>query len=286
MGTRVARVWGVSGFVLVWLWGCTTTCPEPPATPNAAASEQAPPAASPPEAEASKRYLSALQDSAIPTESEIDDHLVAITRSSTYPLEWESAAPNARVKVATLMSEATFQRFYEQDPPGRTAPNAWAVIWVTATPQLRTFCQALPGDSSAKERRLKEWLGLNPTKNYHRVVELWIDVDSLARPCPDNEVTDTACTLTDTTSTSCALNDAGQPVPDPSYATWFNDNYHYSYKADGQPWTRLGYTYDWAANAERSDPRSHVGASEFIVKPNAAYEIVSRKTVAEYCTPP
>lgn len=270
--------------MLAWLWGCASTSPPAPAAPHDAAT-QAPATVQLTEADAHSRYLSALRDSAIPTADEVDGQLIALTRSSTYSLEWESAAPDARVKVATLMSEATFQQFYAQDPPSRSAPNAWGVIWVTAAPQLRDFCQALPGNGD-KEQRLKEWLGLNPTKVYHRVVELWIAPDSLVRPCPDNEVTDTACTLTDLTSAACALNEAGQPMPDPAYTAWFNGNYHSSYKADGQPWTRLGYTYDWAPDAQRPDPQRHVGASEFILKPNAAYEIATRKTVAEYCTPP
>lgn len=280
-----ARVWGVSGLVATWLWSCTPACPQAPSTPNVAAGEQAAPTASDLAPDVEARFLSALHDAAIPTASEIDEHLIAITRTSTYPLEWESDAPNARVKVARLMTEDSFNEHYRRDPPTRTAPKDRWIVWVTAAPQMRNFCQALPGDADAKERRLREWLGLNPAKTYSRVVELWIDAASLVRPCPDNEVTDTACTLTDVTTTSCTLNDEGQPVPDPSYVAWFNNNYHDSYKAGGQPWTRLGYTYDWASDAERPDPRSHVGASEFIVKPNAAYEIATRNTVAEYCTP-
>ena len=47
----------------------------------------------------------------------------------------------------------------------------------------------------------------------------------------------------------------------------------------GFPYTRLGYTYDWAPETQPN----HYGASEFVVPASAAVTVVNRLTPAEYC---
>ena len=46
---------------------------------------------------------------------------------------------------------------------------------------------------------------------------------------------------------------------DPEFRAWFEENEAASYGADGYPWTRLGYTYDWADNG------TEYGLTEFLV---------------------
>ncbi|MCX7068479.1 MAG: hypothetical protein NTW85_12405 [Methylococcales bacterium] len=46
----------------------------------------------------------------------------------------------------------------------------------------------------------------------------------------------------------------------------------------GVPWTGLGYTYDWG------NDDSDIGASDFILMPNAPYQIKQVLTTHEYCT--
>ncbi|MFM2043784.1 MAG: hypothetical protein RLY86_2360 [Pseudomonadota bacterium] len=223
-------------------------------------------------------YQAALRDSAVPEPADVYGGLLALVRS-TPGLEWEgpgpdARVPDARVKVASLMSEQAFQKYYAAPPDDRVNGDAWGIIWVTPVPQLRTLCQAVPGDTTTKVERLKQWLGLQPTGSYARVVEMWVRPDQLARPCPDPEVTDGACTL-DTAK-------AG-PGVDAGYVAWFAANYQPSYRYNGFPWTRLGYTYDWAPPGDTVNPLRPVGGSEYIFAPKAAYTISGRYTVQEYC---
>ncbi|WP_207460851.1 hypothetical protein [Azospirillum sp. SYSU D00513] len=239
-----------------------------------AGSAAVPPVATAPEPpDAQQLYLTALKNAAIPEQAEVYSGLLALTRS-TPGLVWDSEGPNARVKVASFMNEAAFQRYYAADPPARTAPASWGTVWVTPVPQLQAFCKAVPGDTTAKVSRVKQWLGLRPEAAYDRVVELWIKPSDLARPCPDTEVTDGSCSV-----------DTGMPPAgaDPAYTAWYNGNFRGSYQANGYPWTRLGYTYDWAPATDRLNPVRPVGGSEYIMRPKASYGIAGRYTVAQYC---
>jgi hypothetical protein len=58
---------------------------------------------------------------------------------------------------------------------------------------------------------------------------------------------------------------------------WFNTLKDTSCTADGYPWTRLGYAYDWG------NPKSEVGLSEFVIKSNADVEVKGIYANEEYC---
>ncbi len=50
-----------------------------------------------------------------------------------------------------------------------------------------------------------------------------------------------------------------------------------SYQSEGAPWTRLGYTYDWAQG------NRGVGASEYMLVPDAGYRLAGSYSTDEYC---
>jgi hypothetical protein len=52
-------------------------------------------------------------------------------------------------------------------------------------------------------------------------------------------------------------------------------------KGPGYPYTRLGYTYDWAVDARAS----HYGASEFVVAPGSTARAVRITATDDYCKP-
>lgn len=217
-------------------------------------------------------YQAALMDAATPEKREIYHGLLALD-ASTPGLEWGDPSPDAPVKMVTVMSEAAFLRHHAGRQPERLAPPEWGRIWVTVVPELRDFCRALPGDAGAKALRVKQWLGLRPEGEYNRVVEIWVRPSDLARPCPDPEVTDTSCTL----------DENGAAVLDPDYSAWYKRNSESTYSAAGHPWTRLGYTYDWSPPSDTSNPNRPVGASEYLVRPNAKFKVVGSQTLAGYC---
>jgi hypothetical protein len=50
-----------------------------------------------------------------------------------------------------------------------------------------------------------------------------------------------------------------------------------AYQAQGYPWARLGYTYNWNPNADE------VGVNEFVVRRGADVKASSVTTTVEYC---
>ena len=62
----------------------------------------------------------------------------------------------------------------------------------------------------------------------------------------------------------------------PDYMSWFNNQKATSYGADGYPWTRLGYTYDWG------NPEGPIGLSEFVIRAGATVGVDSVATNADY----
>ena len=102
---------------------------------------------------------------------------------------------------------------------------------------------------------------------------MWVSPKDMMRPCPDREVDDNRCEV-----------DAASDVDD--YRNWFTGNFAKSYSVSGAPWTRLGYTYDWAPANDTANPHKPKGASEFILKPGTPYTITGRFTTLEYCSRP
>jgi hypothetical protein len=234
-------------------------------------------AASPDGADLQKRFIEAISDAAVPTPAKIDDRLVPIRRDNP-ALRWENDSPDARVKVVSWMSEDAFQRYYSQPedlPADKSAPPTWGtMMWVTAVPQVRDFCRALgTRDNAAITNRLLQLIGLPPTGKNARFVEMWVSPKDMMRPCPDREVDDNRCEV-----------DAASDVDD--YRAWFTGNFAKSYSVSGAPWTRLGYTYDWAPASDTANPHKPKGVSEFILKPGAPYTISGRFTTLEYCGRP
>jgi len=120
--------------------------------------------------------------------------------------------------------------------------------------------------------RLKQYLGLDPSWQYDVFVELRVDPDDLFRPCVDPQTDDTSCDYR-----------FGDQVPTveniADYRDFYRDLYYKSFRGSvGVPWTRLGYTtYDWG------NPGSNVGASEFILVPEAPYTTEAVVPTTAYC---
>jgi hypothetical protein len=189
-------------------------------------------------------------------------------------VEWKDAKCS-RVKVVSVMS-ADAVKYWK----GKTSPEWQYVSWVTAAPELHAFCSAaglsnLPADDLVL--RVQQWLGLPSTKRYDKVIEVWIEPSRLRRPCSNPKVEVAECRA----QGKVACNgDAGCEV----FKLWLDYNDLKNQAAGSYPFTRLGYTYDWSrASAEAKDPG--LGATEFVVLPDTAYEIVApgSRDLGEYC---
>lgn len=113
--------------------------------------------------------------------------------------------------------------------------------------------------------RLKQLVGVPPDQDYTHVTAMWVAPEDVRRPAY----------LTDITSDRAMLSALPEDTTD-EYKMWFNGNIIWSYFESSYPWTRLGYTYDWAADSDE------YGLSEFWVRPYATVTIAYTYTIAEF----
>jgi hypothetical protein len=212
-----------------------------------------------------QRYAAALQDAKVAEPAEIVDTLTAIVPDNA-ELSWQ----DDRVLVVTWTSWNGYDGLVGQETKlGRE-------VWVTAVPQLQSFCQSYAAtDSSPLVLRLEQLLGLPVNNGKTRFVQMWVNPADMLRPSPDGEVDDTVAEL---------------EMPSPEHFAsqqdyefhrdWFNLQMSlqaYDDPSKGYPWTRLGYTYDWG------NPESEVGLSEFVVAAGSMVGIEAVSDNETYC---
>jgi hypothetical protein len=98
-------------------------------------------------------------------------------------------------------------------------------------------------------------------------VEFWVYPEKLFRPTPDPEINDHEADL-------YFPSWVGQ-----KHRNWFNNEIKSKYDTattSAYPWTRLGYTYDWA------NPQNPVGMSEFVVDTSALVTVKAVYTSWQY----
>jgi len=193
-------------------------------------------------------YNSAVADAAYPEKDEVYKGLVSISPDNK-DLTWKTIKGEQYVLMVSWKSDRTY---YVNDPKKGTYNTKKWPIWVTAAPQLlNRMKQEKAADVNL---RLEQLLGLPPTNTYKWFVEFWVKPADLFRPCPDKEINDTQCDW-------CGYGDTTS-----AHAKWMNktraDRYYACDLYKKYPWTQLGYTYDWNAGN-----KSHVGLSEFVIKP-------------------
>ena len=255
--------------VLPTIAACTLTI-QPP-TPVPAAEATAAPvaeasAAAPVDLKA--RYTAALQDAKVAEADEIFDGLTAIIPENS-ELNWQ--ADSGRVLMVTWTSWNGYDSLVGQETElGRET-------WVTAVPQLQTFCQTYAATPETPlPLRLEQLLGLPANNGKTRMVELWVNPADMFRPSPDGEIDDTVAELALPGPEHFASQQAYE-----FHRDWYNlqmSLQNYDDPSKGYPWSRLGYTYDWG-NAE-----SEVGLSEFVIAAKSKVTVEKVYLNDEYCT--
>ncbi len=222
------------------------------------------------------QYRAAIQDAAIVEPEKDVDTLIPITLDNPL-LVWNPA--KTQVLVVTWKSQGSYDRYLK--PQTHSSPREDQLLWVTVAPQVKAFCQRYlsqhPNATAADlTLRLKQYLGLNPNWNYDQFVELWVNPQDLFRPCVNPDIKQRQCSLNfSNESPKVAGFTPGADIKD--YQSFYQTLYFRSIRSALQPWTGLGYTYDWGS------PISHVGASEFILVPGAAYAIKQATPTLPYC---
>jgi hypothetical protein len=208
-------------------------------------------------------YLRAVADAAIAEPGEISRNLTAISADNA-KLIWEGVPGKSRVRVVTWTDYPGYD-----DQIGQTI-EIQRCAWVTVSPQLQIFCRASNLKPADLTLRMEQLLGLPPNDGKDRFVEFWADPQDLFRPSPDPGISDHEAELDFPVSARFVrVSDA--------HVQWFEKNKSGSYGANGYPWTRLGYTYDWG------NPKSEVGLSEFVIRKGAAVSIQALYTIEVFC---
>ena len=213
------------------------------------------------QADLQKAYHSAIVDAQIAEPSEISNTLVAILPSND-KLVWKNRddAQNAMLLVVTWTNYNGYD-----DKIGQSLQLS-KEVWVTTAPEIKNFCKKLNGNRSL---RLEQLLGLPPKAGKTKFVEMWVKPGDLFRPSADPEISDCEAETEFRKSSKYVM------VSD-DYVKWFNELKMQSYSANGYPWTRLGYTYDWGNN------HRHIGLSEFVIMPGATVEINAISSTMDY----
>ena len=199
-------------------------------------------------------YNDAIHRSAVVAPSDIARHpLLTVDRSR---------------RMTTVVTWTTASTASQYHPLGKTTVGV--DVWVTLTPQVRDICATFSTEPAALTLRLQQLLGLPPRPEQRVFVVMDVPTASLFRPCADPDPTKPAC-------------DWGFPPKETEkYKAWFADQVvgRYREAPDGYPWTRLGYTYDWAPGASGS------GASEFVTRKGTPVIVRAKMPTADYCHTP
>ena len=150
----------------------------------------------------------------------------------------------------------------EDYPDGASVTVGEEPVWVFSGAEFEAWYAANSDGVEDWELRLCQLIGLPPDAGYTHFTTLWADPDDLLRPAFDPDVT--ASTMTE------------ELTGEDWYQDWFADNTAASYGEDGYPWTRLGYTYDWAAGG------TEYGLTEFILPTGAKATVERTVTTRAY----
>ena len=206
-------------------------------------------------------YSQAIKDAEVAESHEIYRNLVAIVPSNN-ALRWQEDTGD--VLVVTWTSWDGYD-----DLVGNSIELS-REVWVTVVPEVKTFCREHGITPTQVPLRLEQLLGLPPGNGKTKFVEMWVSPKHLFRPSPDPEVSDHEAELDFPQSNEFV-------TVSEEYRQWFDNLKQESYGADGYPWTRLGYTYDWG------NPNNEVGVSEFVIQAGAKVMIHAISDTMDYC---
>lgn len=202
---------------------------------------------------AEELYTQAVEDAKTIEPEELLPLKTTLTRDDPYA-QWNEQGDRVLV--------CTWNNTPEDYPDGANLTVGGEPVWVFSGAELAAWYADNAGGVEDWELRLCQLIGLPPDAGYTHFTTLWADPDDLLRPAFDPDVT------TNTMTEDLTGEDW--------YQSWFADNTAASYGEDGYPWTRLGYTYDWADNG------TEYGLTEFILPAGAEATVERTVTTQAY----
>ncbi len=199
-------------------------------------------------------YAMAVKDATIAQEDEIRP-LVSLTKKDPL-VTWDS---QGRVLLCTWHS------YPDSYPKGEVVTAQWGYIWTFTDKELASHAKELK-ESKDAVMRLRQLISIAPDKTHSTVTGLWVDPSDVIRPAYQSDAA---------RGDMFASFPEGQEL-DAQFKSWFDQNILDSYYYGSYPWTRLGYTYDWANNGKV------YGLTEFLVKKGAQAEVAFTETTDEF----
>lgn len=183
-------------------------------------------------------------------------------------LTWTAdSAGKMRLLVVSWMSKSSTQ-YWPVGTTFKTSNNQAYMSWITTSPEMSGFLKKNHfQNESSLHLRIAQVLGMPPDSKNDCFVEFWVYPENLFRPTPDPEVTDHEAELYFPSSVS------------QKHRSWFMNEIANKYDTTSKsafPWTRLGYTYDWA------NPLHPIGLSEFVVDTSSLVTVKRIYTSWEY----
>lgn len=232
-----------------------------------------------------QRYAAATASAKYPTAQGITTGLDALL-PSTSGLVWKDG------KI--LMGTWTELKYYGNLQPGQSF-KLDGDTWWTAVPVMKRWCQSLNPHLSgdALRVRIAQRLGMPPNAPDDGFVQVWVDPNTIFRPCPDPEIQDREC-MVEISMVPPFQRQANQPPwacsgvqtnasfvdVQPSHLQWMCTNWTGSYDnsnpLENYPWTALGWTYDWGQ-------ADHFGPSEFVSLDQTEVVFESGTPTDTYC---
>lgn len=211
-------------------------------------------------------YANAIDDAMITENIERVDTLWPIANTNNR-LQWKTV----NGKQYVLM--ATFMRFPSSYPEGDSITTTWGEAWLFIPQQMKIRTASSFRADADTLMRICQILGLPPVNsrtNTH-IAEIWVPADSLQRPAGNPDIR---------TTTANEVLIGSAPA---SYTDWFNNYIIYAYYHTltsatdfHYPWTRLGYTFDWAPNGHE------VGLSEYVLRAKTGCWVNKTRSASNY----
>lgn len=201
-----------------------------------------------------KLYEDSVKDAMVAEEDEIEP-VIAITKDSKDVI-WKNSTN--QVLMFTLNGSP------DAYPEKEEAELKNGEVWVSSAKEMIEWYQKNKDGVDDWTLRLKQLVGLPEEDTSTHMTAFWVKPDDMFRPAYVEDITDTDMT----TKFNENVN--------PEYKQWFDNNIIFSYYDSAYPWTRLGYTYDWADNGTKR------GLCEFIVKKGSKVNVEFTKTVDDF----
>ena len=155
----------------------------------------------------------------------------------------------------------TLNKYPESYPDGADVELTWGNVWTFAGGEMKDWYDKNKDGVTDWQHRMVQLLGMKPDDQSGYVTAMWADPQDVFRPAYETGIG--TVDMTDSFS-----DDVSE-----EYKEWFDGNIISSYFDDEYPWTRLGYTYDWADNGQE------YGLSEFIIKGGSKVQVAYTVTV-------